>query len=247
MILAVLQARCSSTRFPGKVLAPLRQQPMILRQIERLRRTGSLDLLVVATSVDSSDDPLVEVLDAAGVEVRRGPLDDVVGRFAGVVDEFGADHIVRLTADCPLTDPEVIDRVVREHLASGADYTSNVLPPTFPDGLDVEVFSREAFARLLALPLTPREREHVTLGLHGRPDDFVLRNVAQDPDRSELRWTVDVPDDLVFVEAVYDRLYDESPGFAQAEILELLARHPELVRSERHVARNAGLGGATDE
>lgn len=242
MILGVLQARCSSTRFPGKVIADLHGAPMIVRQVERLRRVGAIDRLVIATSADASDQPLVDAAALAGIDLRRGPLDDVVARFGVVIDEFRPDHVVRLTADCPLADPGVIAHVIDEHLAGGTDYTSNVLAPTYPDGLDVEVITAGAFARLRALPLTEREREHVTLGLYGRPDLFTLRNVEQHPDRSSLRWTVDIPEDLVFVRQIYDRLYDENPGFAQADILDLIARHPELARSDSDMARNAGLG-----
>jgi spore coat polysaccharide biosynthesis protein SpsF len=241
MILAILQARMSSTRFPGKVLAPLHGRPMILRQIERVRRSALIDELVVATSSDPSDDELARVLTAEGVAVRRGPLADVVGRFAAVVTEFDPDHLVRLTADCPLTDPGVIDRVIREQLDSGADYTANTQPPSFPDGLDVEVVAREAFARLLAADLTPRQREHVTLGIVERPAAFAIRNVAQSPSRAQLRWTVDVPADLEFVRVVYARLYDEDPAFGQAAILALLDREPALSRTEQDLARNAGL------
>jgi len=237
----VLQARSSSTRFPGKVLAPLHGAPMILQQLARLRRSRRLDLVVVATSVDPSDDELARVLDEAGAVVRRGPLDDVVGRFALVADEFAPDQLVRLTADCPLADPAVIDTVIDEHLASGADYTSNTLVPTFPDGLDVECVTMAAFTRLLALELSEREREHVTLGLYSRPEEFALRNVTQTPDRSELRWTVDVPADLDFVREVYARLYDGDPGFGQGDILRLLSEHPELTRTEGDLARNSGM------
>ena len=241
MILGILQARSSSTRFPGKVLAPLHGAPMILQQVARLARSARLDRVVVATSVDSSDDELVRVLESASVDVRRGPLDDVVGRFTVVVREFRPEQIVRLTADCPLADPAVIDLVIGEHVASASDYTSNTLTPTFPDGLDVECVTVQAFDRLLALDLSEGEREHVTLGLYSRPDEFALRNVAQSPDRSALRWTVDVPADLEFVSAVYARLYDGDPGFGQAEILRLLSEHPELSRTENDLARNSGM------
>ncbi len=240
-VLAVLQGRLSSTRLPGKVLEPVLGEPMIVRQIERLRRSETIDTLVVATSTHPSDDPLVDELERRGISIRRGPLDDVVARFGVVVDEFAPSTVVRLTADCPLADVSVIDRVVREHLRSGDDYTSNVLTPTFPDGLDVECVTAAAFARLLALPLTPREREHVTLGLYGRPGEFTLGNVTQAQDLSHLRWTVDVPDDLTFVRTVYERLYHEDPGFGQEQILALIERHPELNRTEGDLARNAGL------
>jgi spore coat polysaccharide biosynthesis protein SpsF len=247
MILAVLQARCSSSRFPGKVLAPLLDEPMILRQVERLKCSSLIDQLVVATSVDPSDDPLVVTIEAAGIAVRRGPLDDVVARFALVAAEFPADHVVRLTADCPLADPAVIDLVIGAHLAAGVDYTSNTLVPTYPDGLDVECISAAGFARLLALPLSAREREHVTLGLYSRPQEFELLNVTQSPDRSNLRWTVDVPADLDFVRAIYERLYDGDNGFGQDAILRLLAEHPELGRTDQDLARNAGLENGAPE
>jgi spore coat polysaccharide biosynthesis protein SpsF len=240
MILGVLQARCSSSRLPGKVLADVHGRPMIVRQLERLARSSSIDRLVVATSADPSEDALATAMAEAGVEVRRGPLDDVLERFRLVVEEFDPAHVVRLTADCPLADHAVVDQIIDAHLAGGSDYTSNVLRPTFPDGLDAEVVTRDAFERLVASGPDAREREHVTLGIYGHPERFTLRNVEQAPDRSRLRWTVDVPDDLAFVREVYARLYDENPDFLQADILGLLEQHPELDRTDASVARNAG-------
>lgn len=240
MILAILQARCSSTRFPGKVLAPLHGRAMILRQLERIRRSRQIDHVVVATSVDSSDDDLARLLESEGVCVRRGPLDDVVGRFKLVFDEFEPDTVVRLTADCPLADPVVIDDIVTAHLSSGSDYTSNTLKPTYPDGLDVECMRADAFRRVAVLDLTEREREHVTMAIYGRPQTFTLENVTQATDLSHLRWTVDVPDDLDFVREVYRLLYDDNSEFGQAEVYDLLAKRPELNRTNLDVARNAG-------
>lgn len=241
MILAILQGRLSSTRLPGKVLKPVLGEPMIVRQIERLAKSKKLDQLIIATSTDPSDDRLVSELNLRGYQVRRGPLDDVVARFAAVVDEFQPSTIVRLTADCPLTDVSVVDAVIADHLAAGSDYTSNTLRPTFPDGLDVECVGGEAFARLCRIDLSPREREHVTLGLYGRSAEFSLRSFEQDQDLSTLRWTVDVPADLEFVRAIYAHLFPENPEFSQIEILELLARRPDLSRTEFDLARNAGL------
>lgn len=240
MTLAILQARCSSSRFPGKVLAQLHGRAMILRQIERIRSSKKIDLLVVATSDDESDDDLSRLLEGANVVVRRGPLNDVLERFKLVVDEFAPDTIVRLTADCPLTDSAVIDEVITAHLSSNSDYTSNTMSPTYPDGLDVECISAVAFYRLLELKLTAREREHVTMGLYGRSGMFTLENVAQTPDLSDLRWTVDVPDDLEFVKSIYRELYDENSQFGQTEIVNLLAERPELNRTAHDIARNAG-------
>lgn len=240
MILAILQGRLSSTRLPGKVLLDLHGKPMILRQLERLQHSKSIDKLVVATSTDPSDDELADVLIASGVEVRRGPLDDVVERFGIVVDEFRPTHIVRLTADCPLTDVDVIDSVISTHIESGSDYTSNVLEPTFPDGLDVECFTSQAFSELRNTELSVQEREHMTLGMYSHPERFSLYSITQSPDRSNLRWTVDVKEDLEFVRIVFDQLYSEERMFGQLDILELLKRHPELSRTDEEVARNSG-------
>ncbi len=228
MILAIVQARCSSTRLPGKVLAPVVGRAMILRQIERLQRSTMIDRLVVATSTDPSDDHLAHLLEGEEIVVRRGSLTDVLSRFQEVVEEFHPTTITRLTADCPLADPAVIDRVIQEHLAAGTDYTSNTLERTYPQGLDAECVSRMAFETLMELPLTAAEREHVTLGIYDRPELFSLHSVRQDFDRSIMRWTVDRKDDLDFVRTIYGRLYSQSPAFDQEAIVELLDQHPEL-------------------
>jgi spore coat polysaccharide biosynthesis protein SpsF len=228
--IAIIQARCSSTRMPGKVLAPLAGEPMILRLVERVRRSAELDEVVVATSRDTSDDPLADVLEQRGVLVRRGPLDDVLARYLQVVDEFAPDTVVRLTGDNPLVDPAVIDDVVRAHAASGADYASNSLVRSYPYGLDVESVRAEALRRVAGLATDPAEREHVTMGIYRRPELFTLEPVVQAEDHAELRWTVDYPEDFAFVERVYAELFPIDPGFGQADVLALLARHPELRR-----------------
>ncbi len=209
---------------------------MILRTVERIRRSRELDTVIVVTSTDPTDDPLAEVLDAAGVEVRRGSLDDVFSRFLGVAEELDPDVIVRLTGDNPLVDPDVIDLVIREHRASGADYTSNSLTRTFPKGLDAEAVQPDALRSLAARALSAEEREHVTIGVYRRPEEFRVHHVTQADDRSSLRWTVDYPEDFTFVEAVYDRLYTAQPAFRQADVLGLLEREPLLRRTEADIA-----------
>ena len=235
MILGVLQARMSSSRLPGKVLRPLAGAPMILRIVERVTRSRELDEFVVVTSTDATDDPLVDVLVDAGIAVRRGSLDDVLSRFLAVVEEYAPSVVVRLTGDNPLVDPEVIDLVVREHVASGADYSSNSLVRTFPRGLDVEAVSPDALRSLAERTLRAEEREHVTIGVYQRPEEFRVHAVTQPEDHSELRWTVDYPQDFVFAEAIYDRLFDADPQFGQAEVLALLSREPDLRRTDADV------------
>lgn len=228
MVLAILQARMSSTRLPGKVMADLAGAPMIARQIERVRRAKRIDRLVVATSNQASDDPLVAFLESEAVTVFRGPLNDVLARFSAAAEAFGpADHVVRLTADCPLTDPTVIDAVIAHHLATGADYTSNVLGErTFAQGLDVEVMTGAALTQARAEASEPYEREHVTPFLYRRPDRFRLEGVAQDRSDGAVGWTVDTPEDLHFVRLVYEALYPQWPDFGPDLIRDWVRSRP---------------------
>jgi spore coat polysaccharide biosynthesis protein SpsF len=236
MSLAILQARTSSTRLPGKVLKDLAGAPMILRQIERVRRARRIGRLVVATSVDRSDDPLAEAVGAAGVEVYRGPLDDVLARFVGALDAYPADHVVRLTGDCPLTDPDVIDACVTCHLQSGADYTSNTPEiHAFPKGLDVEVVTAGALRRAAAEASTPEEHEHVTWGLWTKPDRWKIAWLTSPgADDNDIRWTVDTADDFAFVEAVYAGLYPANPAFTSEDIRAFVGGRPDLARFGGH-------------
>lgn len=239
-IIALLQARCSSSRLPGKVLKPLLGQPMILRQIERLRRTQRIDELMVVTSEDASDDALAEVCEKADVPVFRGSLNDVLDRFYRAIESKTVDHVVRLTADCPLTDPATVDAVIDFYLDGGFDYASNTLSPTYPDGLDAEIFRAEVLRTIWREASLPSEREHVTSFIYKHPERFKLGNLARDPDLSSLRWTVDTPADFVFAEAVYEALYAGNSGFDFADVLALLARRPELQLINTEQARNAG-------
>jgi len=231
LILAILQARMSSTRLPGKVLADLAGAPMIARQIERLRRCRRLDRIVTATSDQPDDDVLAEVMTALGVAVHRGPLDDVLARFAGALAAWPADHVVRLTADCPLADPEVIDAVVALHLERGTDYAANTpAHRTYPKGLDVEVMRASCLRRAAAEAVDSYEREHVTPYLYRHPERFAQTFLSQDADEGEVRWTVDRPDDLAFVRAVYDGLYPQKPDFTSADVRAFLTGRPDLAR-----------------
>lgn len=241
VILAVLQARVSSSRLPGKVLKPILGTPMILRQIERIRRARRIDRLVLATSVDPSDDVLCEIVTKAGIEVSRGSLDDVLDRFIEAAKPHHPDWIVRLTGDCPLADPEIIDRVIDETVAAGADYGANALEPTFPDGLDVEVVRYGVLAEVARGLCSTAEREHVTLAIHRHPEKFMIHSVKNDRDQSALRWTVDEPRDLALIERIYQELYPVNAAFTTADILALLGRKPELVEMNAEITRNEGL------
>ena len=243
--IGILQARTSSTRLPGKVLKPLIGEPMITRQLERIGRAQKLDRIVVATSDDPSDDALAMVVVDAGYDLVRGPLDDVLGRFIRVLDEYQPDVVVRMTADCPLISPAVIDHIVEAFDASDVDYASNTMVPTYPDGLDVEVVIAGALRSVAAESSDTHEHEHVTLGVYRRPEQFKTLNVS-DPtgaDHSDLRWTVDSADDFAFVEQIYTELYPANPIFEYADILSFVARNPQLNRTTADAKRNAALDG----
>jgi spore coat polysaccharide biosynthesis protein SpsF len=240
-ILVIVQARMSSSRLPGKVLEPVAGAPMIVQQLARVARARLIDDIVVATSTDPGDDRLVQTVQQAGYRVHRGSLQDVLGRFLEVLDTDQPDVIVRITADCPLISPTVIDSVIAAFTDTGVDYASNTLTPTYPDGLDVEVVRATALRQLARQTLDADEHEHVTLGIYRRPEEFTLHAVTSSPDNSNLRWTVDTPEDLAFVRWVFDRLH--STDFDYADVLALLAQHPDRTRTAADGLRNAALAG----
>ena len=222
MNLAILQARMSSSRLPGKVLAPVLGMPMIGRQLERLARARRIDQLLVATSTDPSDDPLAAYVESLGLPVCRGSLSDVLDRFRQAADLFpGARAVIRLTADCPLTDPSLIDRVIDRHFDVDADWTSAGLVRTFPHGLDVEAIRPSALREAAERAVDPYEREHVTPYINRRPETYRLVSVTRTPSLAHLRWTVDLPADLAFVRGVYASLYPTDPAFTSDAIVAL--------------------------
>jgi spore coat polysaccharide biosynthesis protein SpsF len=205
----------TSSRLPGKVMAPVLGEPMIGRQAERLRRARRIDKLIVATSTDPSDDPLATYCESLELTVFRGSLNDVLERYRAALSAYPeATAVVRLTADCPLADPILIDRVIEHHHATGADYTSNTLGTrTYPQGLDTEVIRPGALVDAAGRASDPYEREHVTPYIYRRPDTYRLAGVARRESLAALRWTVDFPDDLAFVRDVYGKLYPADPAF----------------------------------
>jgi spore coat polysaccharide biosynthesis protein SpsF len=213
----------TSSRLPGKVMAPVLGEPMIGRQVERLRRAGRIDKLMVATSTDPSDDPLAVYCESLGLAVFRGSLTDVLSRYReALAPHPEATAVVRLTADCPLADPDLIDRVIEHHHAAGADYTSNTLGTrTYPQGLDTEVIRPDVLVAAAERANDPYEREHVTPYIYRRPETYRLAGVARHVSLAGLRWTVDFPEDMAFVRDVYQRLYPLDPEFGSDAIAAL--------------------------
>lgn len=199
---AIIQARVSSSRFPRKVLEPLLGLPMIVFMAKRVQQARLLDQVLVATSTDPSDDALAQTVQAHGIDCFRGSLNDVLARFHGAAQHTRADHVVRLTGDCPLMDADLVDRALTLLDSSGADYVSNIAPPSYPDGLDVEAFTMAALHDAWANARLPSEREHVTLYLRAGHAHIKTAGWSGLSDLSNLRWTVDHPDDLAHVKAL---------------------------------------------
>lgn len=218
----------SSSRLPGKSLADVGGEPSLELLLKRLGRAETLNAIVVATSVEEIDDPVADVAAKAGCRVHRGPRDDVLTRFV----EAARGHdgpVVRITADCPLTDPAVVDGVVRLYEQSPeAVYASNVEPRTFPIGLDAEVISADVLRQIDAAATDPSYREHVTLLARRDRDRFPRVNLESSEDLSELRWTVDHPEDLEFIRRVVERLGRRRYDAGLQEVLSAVRAEPSL-------------------
>jgi spore coat polysaccharide biosynthesis protein SpsF len=221
--LCVVQARTGSTRLPGKVLAPVGGVPMLEFMLARLDSLA-VDDLVVATSVYERDDPVAQIAARMGIDAVRGPEQDVLARFGVALDAHPAQTVVRLTADCPLTDPRLVESVVVRHHERGAAYTTNVMPRTFPKGLDVEVVAADALRYAIEEAGDPVEREHVTPFVYRRPERFRLANVRSGMRLGAQRWTVDTAADLEWVRHAVARVGD--PQASWQEILAVVGtRH----------------------
>lgn len=241
MIVAILQARYNSSRLPGKVLLPFGEKPMLLQQILRVQRCQKIDHLVVATSTLPTDDEIAQLCLENQIACFRGELDDVLDRYYQAAVQYQATHVVRLTGDCPLSSPEVIDQVVQQHLQQQNDYTSNTLQPSFPDGLDVEVLRMSALSCAWQNATRTTEREHVTYYTYQRPEQFKLGCLQYRQDLSSWRLTVDEVADYHVVSRIFQQLYTKKPTFSFEDIVTHIIQQPELIAENAHYIRNEGL------
>ena len=237
-VVAVVQARMTSRRLPGKVLMRLAGHPVLELVVERLRRAGLIDEIVVATSTDPSDDQVADWCEESGTRCHRGSLDDVLDRFLSAARANGATHVVRITADCPLIDAGLVDRVIAQALAEDLDYCR--LAGGFPDGLDCEVMTVGALELAAAEAALPSEREHVTPYLK-RPDVTLRRGEARPfTGLSHHRWTLDQPEDLRFLGAVLARAGTDPFSVTTDDVLGILEAEPALMRLNSGIVRNEG-------
>lgn len=239
---ALVQARMGSSRFRGKVLADLGGRPMIQLMFDRIRRARTLDAAVLVTSTDPEDQELVMFAESRNIPVVTGPLDDVLARFMIGAEQTDADVVVRLTGDCPLIDPGVIDRVVGLRASEQVDYASNIDPPSFADGLDVECFTVRALARAHAEAHAQPHREHVTLWMREAASGLSRANLRANLPFDHLRITVDYVDDLELVRKIVAKLEGNPTEADFFDILRVFEHHPELRGANLHV-RNEALNG----
>jgi len=237
-VIAVIQARMSSTRLPGKVMREVCGRPLLWHLVNRLRRCMLLDGMIVATSTEGSDDVIERWCAENSVDCYRGEIDDVLTRFCGAAAHSGANTIVRITADCPLIDPVIVDRVVDKYSRGGCDYVATAT--CFPDGLDVEIFSAAAIERAAKLAMHTSEREHVTPYIREHPGKFSVAYVYLRSDLSHMRWTVDDERDLKLVTKIFEALGPDGEAFGMQEILELLGKDPSLIEINAGTPRNEG-------
>jgi spore coat polysaccharide biosynthesis protein SpsF len=219
----IVQARMTSTRLPGKVLKPVLGKPLLEYQIERLQRVKLANEIVIATTTNETDEPIVELCNRLAVAYFRGSEEDVLGRYYQAATEHKADLVVRVTSDCPLIDPKVIDEVINLYLKnqSNYDYVSNSLERTYPRGMDTEVFSfstlQQAFWEATAQP----DREHVTPFIYRQPARYSLGHVIYSEDCSHHRWTVDTAEDFELIQKIIEAIYPIKPNFTLEDCLSL--------------------------
>ena len=214
---------------------------MLSLQIERIQRSKKIDKLIVATSNERSDNDIGNLCINIQIPCFRGSLDDVLDRFYQTAMQYKLEHVVRLTGDCPLIDPEIIDDVIEFYLKGGYDYATNsMVPYTFPDGLDVEVFRFTVLEKAWHEALLSSHREHVTPFIRQHPEKFKVGHYKNEVDLSHLRWTVDEAEDFEFVSQIYKELYPQNPTFITEDILELISGKPSLLEINSHVERNLG-------
>jgi len=237
-VVGIIQARMGSTRLSGKVLLDIGGKTMLQRVVERASRSTTIDQVVVATTALDRDEPIVEACARDGVACVRGSEDDVLDRFILAAHRFEAEIVVRITSDCPLIDPEVIDEVLTQFHQKEPDYASNTMTRCWPRGLDAEAIDVVALEATGRLASESYERVHVTPYIYGHPDQFRLLPVVGPFNHGDLRWTVDVEEDLAMVRRVYNAFGDSSE-FGWREVLDLLKRRPEIADINRGIEQKA--------
>ncbi len=236
-VISIVQARMGSTRLPGKALKPIEGKAMTWHVLNRLKRSKSIQTICLATTDKKEDSALLELANNMGVNSFAGSETNVLDRYYQCATAQKSDHVVRLTGDCPLIDPEVTDAIINKHLESGADYTSNTLERSFPRGLDTEVMTYDTLKKVWEAAVTDGAREHVTQYIRLNRGDFRVEQVVANPSLKapDFRFCVDTEEDFEFVASVYHYLYRINADFKTQSVLDLLDKRPELKKINEHV------------
>jgi len=243
--LAIIQARTSSARLPGKVLMTVLGKSLIEIQVERVLRSKNIDQLILATSNSPEDNAIELVCNRIGIDCYRGSLNNVLARFYLAADQYNPEHVVRLTADCPLSDPQIIDDVIDFYLQNKCDYVANCVIPCFPDGLDVEVFAFSALKEAYKNAVLPSHLEHVTPYIR-QEDLFSVAHYTADFNYSDLRWTVDEYEDFRLIKHIFEALYPKNKEFDWKAVLAYVDSNPELKLVNGKFERNKGFRKSLD-
>jgi len=239
-VVAIIQARMGSTRLPGKVMKEIVGKPMLWHVINRVKNAKKLNDIVIATTNLKEDTQILDLASEIGVKTYAGSENDVLDRYYQAAIMSKADVIVRITADCPLADPNVIDKVVRYYRINDFDYVSTSIKPTFPDGIDVEVFRFASLKKAWSEAKLASEREHVTPYIWKNPNIFKIKNYENEDDILYMRWSVDEQCDLEFLREIYNRLYAKDTLFYMEDVVDLLTKNPELMDINKDIVRNEG-------
>lgn len=233
----IVQARMTSTRLPGKVLKTVLGKSLLEYQVERLQRVKLADQIVIATTTNNTDHPIVGLCDRLAVPYFCGPEEDVLARYYKAAQAYGADIVIRITSDCPLIDPEVIDEVIKYYInhLNQYDYVSNSLKRTYPRGMDTEVFSFKVLEEAFQESTEQPDREHVTPFIYRHPERYRLANVAYFENQSNHRWTVDTPEDFELIKRIIEAVYPANKLFTLRDMLDLLAHNPDWVKINNHI------------
>lgn len=246
MNLAILQARMSSTRLPNKVLKKVNGIPLLKYEYERLQKSQKIDQIILATSLDTSDDKIELFAQENSIKIFRGSLDDVLARYYECANDYKNENnidkmnIVRVTGDCPIIDPEVIDEVIEAFENGGYDYTSNTLKPTFPDGMDIEICTFNSLEYAYNNASYDSDREHVTLYIKNS-DKFNKFNYEAKSDFSNLRLTIDEENDFELIKIIIENLYENDPSFSYLDVVSYMTKNPNLYFINSNIRRDEGL------
>ncbi|PIT89244.1 MAG: hypothetical protein COU27_01350 [Candidatus Levybacteria bacterium CG10_big_fil_rev_8_21_14_0_10_36_7] len=245
--IAIIQARTNSSRLPKKVLLDLCGKTVLERVIERVSDAKKIDQVIVTTTTKKEDNIITEICQKNNIKYSRGKEEDVLDQFYQAAKLYRASNIVRITADCPMIDPEIIDKTIDLYQKEKAGYAVNGIPNSFPEGINVEVFSFSALEKAWHNTHLKSEREHVTIYLWKNPDIFNKKSLINKVNLSDHRWVIDYPEDYQFVKKVFDKLYPQNPKFRMNDILNFLEANPEITKINYHIERDLGLAKSLKE